>query len=60
MQALLAPLYELAEYSQMKTELRKGGGIVSVSGVGQLTHPARHQPLLLLNLRSASGALRRS
>ncbi len=32
MQALLAPLYELAEYSQMKTELRKGGGIVSVSG----------------------------
>ena len=32
MQALLAPLYELAEYSQMKKELRQGGGIVSVSG----------------------------
>lgn len=32
MQALLAPLYELAEYSQMKKELRKGGGIVSVAG----------------------------
>ena len=32
MQALLAPLYELAEYSQMKSMLRKGGGIVSVAG----------------------------
>ena len=32
MQALLAPLYELAEYGQMKTELRRGSGIVSVAG----------------------------
>ncbi len=32
MQALLAPLYELAEYSEIKRGLRKGGGIVSVSG----------------------------
>ena len=32
MQALLTPLYELAEYDQMKKELRAGNGIVSVSG----------------------------
>ena len=32
MQALLAPLYELAEYGQIKKELRKAEGIVSVSG----------------------------
>ena len=32
MQALLTPLYELAEYGQIKKELRKGGGTVSVSG----------------------------
>jgi len=32
MQALTAPLYELAEYSDMKRALRKGNGIVSVAG----------------------------
>ena len=32
MQALLTPLYELAEYSQIKNALRKAGGVVSVSG----------------------------
>ncbi len=32
MQALLSPLYELAEYSDMKKALRKGAGIVSVTG----------------------------
>lgn len=32
MQALLTPLYELAEYSQMKNALHEGGGFVSVSG----------------------------
>ncbi len=32
MQALLTPLYELAEYGQIRKELKKGGGIISVSG----------------------------
>ena len=32
MQALLTPLYELAEYSQIKNALRKAGGAVSVAG----------------------------
>ena len=32
MQALLTPLYELAEYSEIKRELKKGGGAVSVAG----------------------------
>ncbi len=32
MQALLTPLYELAEYSAIKKELQKGGGTVSVTG----------------------------
>ena len=32
MQALLTPLYELAEYGQIKKELKNGDGIVSVVG----------------------------
>lgn len=32
MQALFTPLYELAEYGQIKQELRKGGGLVQVAG----------------------------
>ncbi len=32
MQAIIAPLYELAEYNDIKKCLRKGGGIVSVAG----------------------------
>ena len=32
MQALMAPLYELAEYNDMKKALRKGDGTVAVFG----------------------------
>jgi len=32
MQALLTPLYELAEYGEIKSKLRQGDGIVSVAG----------------------------
>ena len=32
MRALLTPLYELVEYSQIKNALRKAGGAVSVAG----------------------------